>query len=125
MSGRSLCGERGLKFVTLLLKVMPEDSRSLCGERGLKSTLPDVLGISGWCRSLCGERGLKYTHLFGYRSQLPSLPLRGAWIEIMDKRSANNALQSRSLCGERGLKCLDCHRQMPLHRVAPFAGSVD
>ena len=36
--------------------------------------------------------------------QASSLPVRGAWVEIVETRSADAHRGSRSPCGERGLK---------------------
>jgi len=54
------------------------------------------------CRSLCGERGLKSDIYVVKIVRLPSLPLRGAWIEIIDRKARMSKID-----------------------VAPFAGSVD
>ena len=78
-------------------------------------------------RSPCGERGLKYHCVTSHYRPLPSLPVRGAWIEIGALEATKKATQSlpvrgawieiaspsarscfrrcRSPCGERGLKC--------------------
>ena len=76
--------------------------RSPCGERGLKS--PSSGGWCGrwWRRSPCGERGLKYYVGGAVVLVARSLPVRGAWIEMLLMQ-----------CGE-----------MPV-LVAPRAGSVD
>ena len=105
---------------------MDDTSRSPCGERGLKCYfLVDFYGLDG--RSPCGERGLKFatnlSHL-QFEPSLPvrgawieiqvhrrlpahqlSLPVRGAWIEIRKKTLHTKTSCSRSPCGERGLKC--------------------
>ena len=60
------------------------DGRSLYGERGLKYTLLFAFRPPCWCRSLYGERGLKYMLLPARLPAPASLPLRGAWIEIVD-----------------------------------------
>ena len=57
---RSPCGERGLKLVLVGGQIAALAGRSPCGERGLKSSSPVTLGMAFW-----------------------SLPVRGAWIEIM------------------------------------------
>ena len=55
--------------------------RSPCGERGLKfQTHGQNHCVAG--RSPCGERGLKFFQLFLQPKGVPSLPVRGAWIEI-------------------------------------------
>ena len=38
------------------------------------------------CRSPCGERGLKCEHYPDVIFDVPSLPVRGAWIEISSRR---------------------------------------
>ena len=53
-------------------------------------------------RSPCGERGLKYTIMKSNPGAVLSLPVRGAWIEIVDNPVFNQV----------------CN-------VAPRAGSVD
>ena len=59
-----------------------QNGRSPCGERGLKYDVREVPPIiSG--RSPCGERGLKYTIGNVTFKSCASLPLRGAWIEIL------------------------------------------
>ena len=37
------------------------------------------------CRSPCGERGLKFVGVDVLQDPCPSLPMRGAWIEIEAK----------------------------------------
>ena len=104
-SCRSPCGERGLKYrqpprnrdelrslpvrgawieinqATCRWRTMK--GRSPCGERGLKSESPHRR-MRSVGRSPCGERGLKYRRRrhAGHRRRA-SLPVRGAWIEIM------------------------------------------
>ena len=75
--------------------------RSPQGERGLKSHRhwEQLLLL---CRSPQGERGLKYQGRAGRLAEAPSLPARGAWIEIP---------------GQLLLR--------PERRVAPRKGSVD
>ena len=101
-TSRSPPGERGLKFDSLLTDIS-EDSRSPPGERGLKWLTPSAI-VPTTRRSPPGERGLKYfsdraeTEMFGrsppgerglkcrwwydWRHTRPSLPFRGARIEI-------------------------------------------
>ena len=55
--------------------------RSPCGERGLKFRAAEEATIRGR-RSPCGERGLKFRRLVRPLVASPSLPVRGAWIEI-------------------------------------------
>ena len=54
-------------------------------------------------RSPHGERGLKYLPPRAMLILTPSLPTRGAWIEI-DSKTLNALLIGRSPHGERGLK---------------------
>ena len=59
------------------------------------------------------------------RDSVSSLPVRGAWIEIQIGRGKWLAYARRSPCGERGLKS-KLGVENGLHtRVAPRAGSVD
>ena len=76
-------------------------SRSPCGERGLKCLLLETFD-SLLRRSPCGERGLKYLAPKSVRCSTASLPVRGAWIEIV---------VAVEVAGQ--------------HQVAPRAGSVD
>ena len=78
-----------------------EPCRSPYGERGLKSLSPSVL-MPLSCRSPYGERGLKCLWQAELVAETPSLPLRGAWIEI---------------CG--------APRSQRAPEVAPLTGSVD
>ena len=84
-SGRSPCGERGLKSSIVISVCVISASRSPCGERGLKSPRGSrPLTHVRTRRSPCGERGLKSLPIFQPKKAAPSLPLRGAWIEIPD-----------------------------------------
>ena len=78
---------------------------------------------------------------------LLSLPMRGAWIEMVDEVLPGDSYKGRSPCGERGLKYfwtrfifsfltslpmrgawIEIHPDFAesyLHPVAPHAGSVD
>ena len=56
--------------------------RSPCGERGLKSPSTATLRRSPR-RSPCGERGLKFVLRNKFRTEVWSLPVRGAWIEMV------------------------------------------
>ena len=76
--------------------------RSPCGEHGLKFAVATHMLIGFTCRSPCGERGLKSPAVRLFRLFLVSLPVRGAWIEIL-LADVNNTLIT----------------------VAPRAGSVD
>ena len=78
--------------------------RSPCGERGLKCEGRAPLRNAGLCRSPCGERGLKFIRVAARAAaEHQSLPVRGAWIEIV--------LHRKQLRTRRA--------------VAPRAGSVD
>ena len=89
------------------------DCRSPCGERGLKW---QGLGSAARCigRSPCGERGLKSADCRACLIATASLPVRGAWVEIMFCGVKFSAQCGRSPCGERGLKC--CTAASSLHR---------
>ena len=100
--GRSPCGERGLKLPREICEPVPVPGRSPCGERGLKS----VVRQSFFC-------------------PFRSLPVRGAWIEIFQRRSAGGHGFCRSPCGERGLKWVIRFAPGRSYLVAPRAGSVD
>ena len=59
-------------------------------------------------RSPCGERGLKCGRFRPFpASESPSLPVRGAWVEILRSAKFSFPKYCRSPCGERGLKCRD------------------
>ena len=104
---RSPCGERGLKL-PVSAGSASGTRRSPCGERGLKFfvRVTEVETVDG--RSPCGERGLKSTHPTTFCRRLPSLPVRGAWIEILMVSNVQLLMICRSPCGERGLKCRTC-----------------
>ena len=82
------CGSRSLPvrgaWIEIQVIVMPYalfTCRSPCGERGLKcADVRDGAVTDG--RSPCGERGLKSLRRAVVRPGGPSLPVRGAWIEI-------------------------------------------
>ena len=97
--------------------------RSPCGERGLKCPRA---GESGCCagRSPCGERGLKLSVARWRSGTPPSLPVRGAWIEMYlwrEPTAENRSLPVRGAWIEisRGRCRPRCGG------VAPRAGSVD
>ena len=60
---------------------MRKRCRSPCGERGLKLVLW-LARLLRMRRSPCGERGLKYSLPAGVVHRDLSLPVRGAWIEM-------------------------------------------
>ena len=122
--------------------------RSPCGERGLKFFARATSHARPRRRSPCGERGLKLRMPLSVRLLLPSLPVRGAWIEIELFAASGEEKKSRSPCGERGLKFHHVKRVIEIqpgrspcgerglkflapdadgvvHAVAPRAGSVD
>ena len=80
--GRSPCGERGLKWQQQRQRGRGGVSRSPCGERGLKWRNKGSSSFRN-CRSPCGERGLKSPCRCGRCKSWLSLPVRGAWIEIL------------------------------------------
>ena len=47
-----------------------------------------------------------------------SLPVRGAWIEIVDEACLSDEEERRSPCGERGLKCIE-----PVHHAPHYGRS--
>ena len=53
-----------------------------------------------------------------------SLPVRGAWIEIVHRSQSARSCR-RSPCGERGLKSFLILAKVAIIYVAPRAGSVD
>ena len=80
-SCRSPCGERGLKL-RHKFRAQVGGSRSPCGERGLKSS-ERYVEHGRLRRSPCGERGLKSPAPPEPVGHVLSLPVRGAWIEIL------------------------------------------
>ena len=70
------------KPMILIDRIVTLRCRSPCGERGLKY-LAGVTYKSEDGRSPCGERGLKYDLRHTHASTLLSLPVRGAWVEIL------------------------------------------
>ena len=79
---RSPCGERGLKFAGGKVAAVVFQRRSPCGERGLKSWRREPAPLSPR-RSPCGERGLKFRAAAQLGAAPESLPVRGAWVEII------------------------------------------
>ena len=79
--------------------------RSPHGERGLKCGIAMMAIGAAARRSPHGERGLKCFRWQLYHGNEPSLPTRGAWIEITDMTALLQRSRSRSPHGERGLKC--------------------
>ena len=142
---RSPCGERGLKLSTNNRDDC-KSRRSPCGERGLKYHVVRRT-MAAVCRSPCGERGLKSFCASCPAQGVRSLPVRGAWIEMLTRMVPSRVKRGRSPCGERGLKwvkhrsCLLSAVSLPVRgawiemrsprsrrtatNVAPRAGSVD
>ena len=73
-------------------------SRSPCGERGLKYQVVNFSVVAYVGRSPCGERGLKLPCVPAARQSSGSLPVRGAWIEIVSMilRTAQSAVAPRA-----------------------------
>ena len=127
-ASRSPSGERGLKFrgrhdATSVGASLPirgawieithrhrrcvdGEGRSPSGERGLKFRRHDATRLTPR-RSPSGERGLKscLVHVPETERHV-SLPIRGAWIEILSFTVAASSPCGRSPSGERGLKYL-------------------
>ena len=104
------------------LLVRWERRRSPYGERGLKYPRRDRTSP---ClrRSPYGERGLKY-FLCSQGSGLPvSLPVWGAWIEMLRTLPRASMTSCRSPYGERGLKCCRCRDQNRLRWSLPVWGA--
>ena len=78
-------------------------SRSPHGERGLKYHLFDD-EAHPQSRSPHGERGLKSVPAAEHEGPEPSLPTRGAWIEMPNVYGHTLTSSGRSPHGERGLK---------------------
>ena len=82
---------------------MTQTSRSPHGERGLKWRVQ--VNVGQWLgRSPHGERGLKLGRCAGSARHGKSLPARGAWVEILERKTRCGAASCRSPHGERGLK---------------------
>ena len=76
-------------------------------------------------RSPQGERGLKLMESLNNFRKLPSLPARGAWIEIIlsrTKRTSKPSLPARGAWIEIENVLIYCD---PPYMVAPRKGSVD
>ena len=97
-----------MKSVARFASVSRSSGRSPCGERGLKCTrspgrkrtaLPSLPVRGAWIEMAQG-----YPQAVCWRS----LPVRGAWIEITHETSSGLPPCGRSPCGERGLKFAMC-----------------
>ena len=68
----------------------------------------EIMSAAGWTfsgRSPCGERGLKSGSVAHMPyNEFKSLPVRGAWVEIVSVFALRYCAARRSPCGERGLK---------------------
>ena len=118
---RSPCGERGLKLRKLLHNAS-SFSRSPCGERGLKSRL---LGVRVCTLPSLPVRGAWVEIGRGSAScrRKASLPVRGAWVEISATCPMTSMKSRRSPCGERGLKSAQSSRRYPLPLSLPVRGA--
>ena len=96
-AGRSPCGERGLKC-GVRGGVAADVRRSPCGERGLKSEsrLP-----ANWACPSLPVRGawIEMSQSTMHRIMSMSLPVRGAWIEITHRHSSQTAYRSLPVRG--------------------------
>ena len=143
-SCRSPCGGRGLKYLYSVWLVVAW-SRSPCGGRGLKCPLPEPLAMLYPRRSPCGGRGLKY-HCAANRADCQrrspcggrglkcfsriqgvalamSLPVRGAWVEILIQRMACCCVESLPVRGA-WVEISRCRSSRHTATVAPRAGGV-
>ena len=100
--------------------------RSPCGERGLKYfRLGSICRVAMPSRSPCGERGLKFCTTSQGGSRFPSLPVRGAWIEIVaEKQQIFEAVQSLPVRGA-WIEMAPANVSSGDAQVAPRAGSGD
>ena len=71
-----------MKSALTLVSALVLVRRSPCGERGLKLSTNNRDDCKSR-RSPCGERGLKSVAAGAVRDAAASLPVRGAWIEIL------------------------------------------
>ena len=99
---RSPCGERGLKCGANRSSVRA-DGRSPCGERGLKSPRPRPPLRQKQSLPVRGAWIEILRRVVHHGARCKSLPVRGAWIEISGCRARQHR-PCRSPCGERGLK---------------------
>ena len=84
-----------------------------------------ALSSASACRSPHGERGLKYCVFTVHSSVSPSLPARGAWIEIFEGLTSPT-VTSRSLPARGAwIEILSPQPTMVNVGVAPRTGSVD
>ena len=75
-------------------------------------------------RSPCGERGLKLDLDPDLKTEKSSLPMRGAWIEIMNYGFLGTYARSLPMRGA-WIEILICLKSTTMPFVAPHAGSVD
>ena len=121
-AGRSPCGERGLKFVPGNF-IFGDLRRSPCGERGLKfHRAPPIM----FMLPSLPVRGA-WIEITPCRRRFPSsgrsLPVRGAWIEINPQRGGEDEGKRRSPCGERGLKWLAISEWLEKRVSLPVRGA--
>ena len=76
-------------------------------------------------RSPCGERGLKYPHKYKELMKYGSLPVRGAWIEMLLKRWEYWEEQASLPVRGAWIEIQSCEAHESRCLVAPRAGSVD
>ena len=79
---------------------------SPCGESGLKFCDKFSYFYPRFCLSPCGESGLKSVDNVPMLLPIPSLPMRGEWIEINIDILLDEYNKGLSPCGESGLKYL-------------------
>ncbi len=98
------------------------DNRSLCGERGLKLRIQHIINVVVVSLPLRGA----WIEIISSPRTGPhsrSLPLRGAWIEIVGDVVGGGADPYRSLCGERGLKWKNIKSTLNAVRSLPLRGA--
>ncbi len=115
---------RGAWIEMVLVRQRPLDviGRSPHGERGLKYHSPRMRWKKS-CRSPHGERGLKYKLPQNKNHPQPSLPSRGAWIEICTCHNLLQLQTCRSPHGERGLKSLCSASNLSITMSLPSRGA--
>ena len=67
---------------------------------------------------------MKFLYCYSPLTENKSLPVRGAWVEIMRNMEQESGEAGRSPCGERGLKSASHSEMASRITVAPRAGSV-
>ena len=120
--GRSPCGERGLKWQQQRQRGRGGVSRSPCGERGLKWRNKGSSSFRN-CRSPCGERGLKSPCRCGRCKSWLSLPVRGAWIEILLLGGRGGASVASLPVRGAWIEICSSGRWKPLRQSLPVRGA--